>query len=220
MALQCGCWESFGFRFLWKAPPADGRGHLDVSNITLTIFIPSWKPHPQMPTPPHLYFLICPSKAGNKGTTMGTRNRGSKTWCSPTHTHTHTHTRTHWHPPNRKSFSPSYHPRRDNSAQNTHTQDFLRHATSTWVKESFISVWLPPGRLAYPRTQTHIHEHTLSLPPPATSSHYVDTWTSPTSAQSHTLTHTNTSSDIALQDYMCSVDYIRTTSNSAMNASI
>lgn len=74
-------------------------------------------------------------------------------------------------------------------AQNTYSQHFLWHATSTWVKESFISAWVPLGRLAYPRTQTHIHTHALSSSPPATPSHYVDASGPPLSLHGHINKH-------------------------------
>lgn len=60
--------------------------------------------------------------------------------------------------------------------KHTHKKHFLRHATSTWVKESFISAWLPLGRLALLRTHTLFHSSTcypfpLRGPPLALHNH-------------------------------------------------
>lgn len=173
----------------WLLPPADGRGHLDVSSFTVTKSVSSWKPHPQMNTPTHLYFLICLPQTGNKGTTMDTQNRGSKMRHSHTlcmHTLKTLKTGNHSCP-------------HSNPEGTTHTCKRQTHTTvppacDLHLGKGIFHLGVTASGQACIPTHTDTCAHTLyllSLPvfPPATLFHSVDIRGPPP----HTHTRTNTS---------------------------
>lgn len=130
-----------------------------------------------MHTPTHLYFLICLPQTGNKGTTMNTQNRGSKT--------RHSHTCMHTLETGNHSCPHS------NPEGTTHTT--VPPACDLHLGKG---IFLSSRRdCLWAGLHTHAHRHTgphspssisSSLFPPATPFHSVDIRTTPTYTRAQT----------------------------------